>query len=44
MVFHMNQYSDLLFVIYIYDLDENVEGLVDSFASDTKIGGVAFSE
>ena len=33
----------LLFVIYINDLDENVDGWISKFADDTKIGGVVDS-
>eukprot|EP00061_Rhincodon_typus_P003539 g20325.t1 len=34
----------LLFVIYIDDLDENIEGMVSRFVDDTKIGGIVDSE
>ena len=34
----------LLFVIYINDLDDNVQGMVSKFADDTKIGGIVNSE
>eukprot|EP00061_Rhincodon_typus_P003182 g19470.t1 len=34
----------LLFVIYINDLDENVQGMISKFADDTKIGGIVDSE
>eukprot|EP00061_Rhincodon_typus_P008457 g31071.t1 len=30
----------LLFVIYINDLDENVQSMISKFANDTKIGGI----
>ena len=33
----------LLFVIFINDLDEDVEGWVGKFADDTKVGGVVDS-
>ena len=33
----------LLFVIFIKDLDEEVEGWVGKFADDTKVGGVVDS-
>eukprot|EP00061_Rhincodon_typus_P009006 g32134.t1 len=34
----------LLFVVYINDLEENVAGLINKFADQTKIGGVVDSE
>ena len=34
----------LLFVIYINDLEENVTGLISTFADDTKFGGFADSD
>ena len=32
--------APLLFVIYINDFDENVQGMISKFADDTKIGGI----
>ena len=34
----------LLFVIYINDLDVNVQGMVRKFVDDTKLGGIVDSE
>eukprot|EP00061_Rhincodon_typus_P011152 g35960.t1 len=34
----------LLFVIYINHLDENVQGMINKFADDTKIGSIVDSE
>ena len=34
----------LLFVIYINDLDENVQDMISKFADDTKIDGIIDSE
>eukprot|EP00061_Rhincodon_typus_P003595 g20472.t1 len=34
----------LLFVIYISDLDENVQGMISKFVDDTKIGSIVDSE
>eukprot|EP00061_Rhincodon_typus_P004655 g23099.t1 len=34
----------LLLVIYINDLDENVQGMISKFADDTTIGGIVESE
>eukprot|EP00061_Rhincodon_typus_P006396 g26998.t1 len=34
----------LLFVIYINDMDENVQGMISKFEDDTKIGGIVDSE
>ena len=34
----------LLFAIYINDLEENIAGLMNQFADDTKIGGFADSD
>ena len=37
-------HDPLLFVIYINDLDENVQGMNSKFADDTKIGGIVDCE
>ena len=34
----------LWFVVYVNDLEENIAGLINKFADDTKIGGIADSE
>eukprot|EP00061_Rhincodon_typus_P004256 g22134.t1 len=34
----------LLFVIYVNDLDENIEGVVGKYVDDTKIAGIVDSE
>eukprot|EP00061_Rhincodon_typus_P013992 g40726.t1 len=36
--------SPLLFVIYINELDENIEGMVNKFVDETKVGGIMDSE
>ena len=36
--------GSLLFVIYINDLDENLDSMVSKFADDTKSGGIVDSE
>ena len=41
---HGSLLGPLFFVIYVNDLDENIEGMVSKFADDTKISGVVDSE
>lgn len=44
MAHHRDQCWVLLFTIYIYDLDENIGGMVSEFSHDANIGTILDSK